>query len=203
VRRFEPWIGKNYSEGLDGLRLLVLGESHWGPKRWEYSEFTRDVLKRECFEKRDRFFTFIAKLARGVPPGEYLEDDEREDFWNRVAFYNYVPSIVRDRPRHRPSEDQWKAAPTQLRDVLKKLKPHAILVLGKELWWRLNEQETSSFLGANTKLRGGLRDFRCQPSDHVAVAMMIQHPSSFGMRYADWRPRVQKLLAHVRRTTLR
>ena len=31
MRVFEPWIGTQYrTTGLDGLRVLVLGESHYG-----------------------------------------------------------------------------------------------------------------------------------------------------------------------------
>ena len=32
MRVFDPWIGEFYrSEGISGIRLWILGESHYGP----------------------------------------------------------------------------------------------------------------------------------------------------------------------------
>lgn len=199
MRRFEPWIGKDYREGFDeGVRLLVLGESHWGKMEWEHSEFTRNVVRKWCFEERDRFFTTIAKLVLGLPPGVYLSNSARQTFWNQVAFYNYVPCIVGPGPRDRPSDTKWALAQEPFRDVVDELMPHAILVLGKELWWHLPEPDLRLRRDDASAIEDEARGYRCRRKDHLSIAMMIQHPSSFGMRYTTWRPRVQELFAAAR-----
>jgi len=194
MNRFEPWIGRDYTAGIGGVRLLVLGESHWGNSTYQYTEFTRDVVKKWCFQRRDRFFTSIAKLVLGIPPGVYLAEGPRQAFWNQVAFYNFVPVIVGPGPRDRPSEAQWSLATEPFCNVLTELEPHAILVLGKELWWHLPEPDSMIRLPIPSM---EIEIKRYRRGATFADAVMIQHPSSFGMRYADWRPRVQLFLGYV------
>jgi len=58
MRTLNPWIGTNYfKEGLDGVRLLIIGESHYGARGDERAEFTSAVVKEWGQDKRSSFFT--------------------------------------------------------------------------------------------------------------------------------------------------
>jgi hypothetical protein len=143
VRVFDPWIGKLYwDEGLLGVRVLVLGESHYGIPGEEYAEFTQGVVCEWAIEKRFAFFTKTAKLALGRGAGERVSDKERADFWGRVAFYNYVQSFL-PAARYRPTLNMWEAAGQPFLRLLEELSPKVVLVLGAELRSHLPELPTS------------------------------------------------------------
>jgi len=164
----------------------MLGESHYGETGTADADFTRATVKYWALERRSRFFTSAAKLVLGTASGVYLSDEDRRRFWHSVAFYNYVPTFVGETPRVRPTDQLWNAAVTPFRSVIRELRPHAILVLGAELWHRLE----------------GLRPFESHPdlfrlkisSNEDAIVTMSQHPSSFKFRIAEWQPRVRAML---------
>ncbi len=172
TRTFEPWIGSKYvAEGLDGLRLLIVGESHYGSGT-ESADFTRSIVQKWGREKRHRYFTTVAKLVldRG---SAYISDAERADFWDRVAFTNYVQSFVDEsaESRARPTEEMWEAAREPFRQTVRKADPDAILVTGLELGRRL-------------------------PNVDV-LCHSIQHPSQY-LKYAKWQPGVQSFFSSAR-----
>lgn len=167
---FSPWIGNLYdSEGLGGRKLLILGESHYGVEGTETAGFTSAVVEKWGLRKRHRFFTITAKLVLGMGSGEHLRDDVRSDFWNRVSFYNFIQEFVGPSPGYRPTTEMWNEAHGPLIKVIEKLKPDALLVLGKELQRHLPTV-----------------------SDHVSLCA-VKHPSR-GFRYSDWWPQVQAAL---------
>jgi hypothetical protein len=83
--------------------------------------------------RRHRFFTTIQKLVEDVPRGRWVRNDQREAFWNSVAFYNFVQSFVGAQPRCRPTSEMWDAAAKPFLEVLGKLQPQILIVLGSEL----------------------------------------------------------------------
>jgi hypothetical protein len=133
MRTFEPWIGKHYlAKGIDGVRLLILGESHYGKPGDEYAEFTQDVITEWGQERRDPFFTKVAKLLLCPISNVWLSDSDRTEFWEKVAFYNFI-QVFLPKARKRPTSEMWEAAKQPLLDVIAELRPHVILVLGSEL----------------------------------------------------------------------
>ncbi len=133
MRTFDPWVGSRYtSEGIGGRRLLILGESHYGGSDCEYAAFTSEVIRDMALQKnRLAFFSRVLRLVTGGRGP--LSDAERSDFWERVAFYNYVQSSPGDGPRCRPSAEMWIAAAEPLLSTLLELSPDVMLVLGLEL----------------------------------------------------------------------
>ena len=50
AKLFDPWIGKDYKEGIDGNTILVVGVQHWcDPKFWNCEE----ANPHECLENRN------------------------------------------------------------------------------------------------------------------------------------------------------
>ena len=172
---FNPWIGKHYgSENRFGVRVLVLGESHYGAKGMEKPTETEGVVRwftqraRTGEGKRHRFFTVIANILRGQ--GGWIDDSDLAAVFQEIAFYNFVQTFVGDAPRGDPSFRQWVDAQAPLKTVLDALKPDAVLVLGLELWDHVLEW----------------------PED-IAHAV-IAHPASSRLRYVDAIPKFEKLV---------
>lgn len=130
---FKPWIGSNYTTNKFGSRILVLGESHYGSPEDEYEDYTIDVVKMWGQENRLAFFTKIAKTLLNYDSSDYLNEHERYALWENVSFYNYVQAIVGEGARIRPSGEMWKKSEIALQEVIERLDPQIIIVLGKEL----------------------------------------------------------------------
>ena len=174
MRAFDPWVGPHYqTEGLAGTKLMVLGESQYpGPEyahlypggaptpgcRSSIQENVRELV----FENRNAFFTKITKLVLGQPAKKWVPQEARQDFWERVAFYNYIQWWL-SAARSRPSEQNWIDALAPFLDVLAELRPDVLLVLGNELASRLP---------------------KIFPSEIEVVK--IPHPSSKGFSYDPW-----------------
>lgn len=170
VRTFAPWIGANYwSEGLAGVRVLILGESHYGDADTERSSFTTEIVREWGQEKRLRFFTMIQKLLLGHGPG-WISDEARAEFWEQVAFYNFVQAFVGTEPRTRPTREMWDAARMPFLATLAELQPQVLVVLGLELATNLPQVPPSIFV--------------CK----------VPHPSSNGFSYQQWHPDVLSAL---------
>jgi hypothetical protein len=192
--RFEPWVGDRYdSGGLLGVRTLVLGESHYGESEDASSQVTRGVVQQWAMEKRSAFFTKVAKLLLNLPAGHWLSDETRAAFWHSVAFYNYVQEFPGASARIRPTEAMWQAARPAFFEMLNRLRPAAIIVLGFELWSRLPDPSSLQQVDDQTfKVYGG------DAFTPRVLAARVQHPSSGGFSYAPWSERVQALLDNVR-----
>lgn len=171
---FHPWVGAHYGrENRFGVRLLVLGESHYHEDP-EFSDcrFTQEVVRNLGQKKRHRFFTVIAKVLCGSE--DRIEDDKRSEIWEHTAFYNFVQSVVVPGPRIPPTFRQWCAAQSPFETVLQSLKPDAVLMLGWRLWEHVLHQPENVTFG------------------------VLPHPTNPQFRYEDAIPAFKKLLADTK-----
>ena len=168
MRVFDPWVGAQYwTVGLGGVRVLILGESHYGDIGAESATFTTEVVREWAQDKRHRFFTVTQKLVAGIGTDEWVTDEERAAFWEQVAFYNFVQAFPGPEPRYRPTQEMWAAASPAFLATLAELKPQVVVILGIELQGYLPE------------VPNGI---------HLCFA---QHPSSRGFQYGQWQPAIQ------------
>jgi len=133
---FRPWIGDKYeTEGIaEGIQLFILGESHYGTPDPNDSTFTRRVVaKYGQNDERHAFFTQTVKLVLGLTGDDYLSDEQQRQFWDRVAFYNYVQEYAGETPNGTVTPEMWADAEKPFLTVLEQLDPDALLILGKEL----------------------------------------------------------------------
>lgn len=164
MRTFDPWVGARYrTDGVSGMRVLILGESHYGDVGTESRSFTIEVVRKWGQEKRLRFFTLTQKLVLGRGPG-WVSSEERAEFWERVAFYNFVQCFTGPGPRYRPMEAMWHAAAQPFLDTLVELEPHLLVVLGFELHRHLPRVPQNVYVCG------------------------VQHPSSVGFQCGKWHP---------------
>lgn len=183
---FDPWIGSNYD--THGDRLLVLGESHYGPDSIP-ANFTR-VLTQKYVNREwsHRFWTNIMQVVSGRPHWEI----DRAEFWGRVAFYNYVQQPVSETAGVAPTSEMFAASKAAFFSVLDGLRPKTILVLSKRLWENLPPEG-----GPSQEIQGGdvSRETWVYPfSGGKALATWLPHPS-YGFSWRRWHPLVLALRA--------
>jgi len=187
---FQPWVGSQYDRGLNGTKVLLLGESHYGGVGDDAPahEVTSRVVQRWAIDGPTHpFFTKAYRVVCGTP----TPDRTREEFWNSVAFYNYVQAWVGNNPRVRPTPDEWKTGAAPFQDVLAALCPDRVVVLGKELWNQLPSPQESRTVTVNSN-QIEIRFY--STSSHTAQAAMVHHPSYPAFSYARWRPVIRALL---------
>lgn len=189
---FLPWKGADYLRGLDGCRLLVLGESAYSADtRDRYPNFTQDIVGRVVKGEHFPFFSRMSAVMDGaLGTGRFT--------WNAVAFYNFVQEFVGEHPRDRPTPQMWGSGMEPFEWVLSDLRPQAVLVVGADTWNHgLSPHFPKSATSSATESGEFVRSWRFADIPPV-VATWIDHPASFGFRSADWVERVSTLLAETK-----
>jgi hypothetical protein len=124
-RAFDPWIGRSYqAEGLNGARLLILGESQYDTDlteplcglRARDGSSTHRIVQDWGIDRPNAFFTKITKLVSGQLQG-IPSQEAKARFWHAVVFYNFVQWWLPG-PRSRPSQQMWQAARAPFLQVL-------------------------------------------------------------------------------------
>lgn len=148
---FKPWVGKNYfSSGLRGMKILILGESHYctselKPNGRCFPFCRKENMKSDCFSQtNDVVSNFVYDYAgegylqtflcfeRAVI-GKELSQQEREDFWNGVIFYNYI-QFSQSGPRIAPQQEHWEHSELALKELLEEYMPDYIIAWGARLY---------------------------------------------------------------------
>lgn len=180
-----------------GMRLLVLGESHYhetAPIGLDLPDMTEEVMARHLNGGNFQFFSRVEKLVMGATsPYDVTE------FWHSVAFYNYVPVVAANGSRKRPPEKLWYGqAPYLFQDLIRQEEVEAILVCGTQLWRRM----PAGLVERRDAYQAGRRSWREREYEvampYRAVAAHIPHPSgSFGWSYDRCEPVVKHLRNRV------
>jgi len=105
---FRPWIGKKYNTtGYEGKRILVLGESHYcgnelGEGKRCFPLCKKENMLPDCFSQTEDVIKWYLSEYTGEPfqrtfvcferavVGRELSQEEREEFWQSIMFYNYI-----------------------------------------------------------------------------------------------------------------
>ena len=119
--RFHPWVGSKYSNSPH--KVLLLGESHYDVAE-PHETYTQDIIQEWCINRNQpgRFFTGIIWVLYG-------SNEDLEDKFNWVAFYNYVQKFM-PAPRIHPSSTDYEEAQKPFLEVLGKLLPDFVVSFG-------------------------------------------------------------------------
>jgi len=136
---WEPYLGTSFKD----RRLLLLGEScySWIDKAGERCHPQQDHPKLtvgwaiQDIPRTDH--PLCQMMTRGLCGAYAPSLDARRAAWASVAFANYIPVTVGDNPRVRPKKAHWDQAANEWCDLLARVKPRNIVVIGKQLWDRL------------------------------------------------------------------
>lgn len=206
---FNPWIGKNYlTKGYQGKHILILGESHYcseelseggrcHPQCKEENMFvdcisqTKDVVQEAVYDYRGLPYqqTFLC-FERAVA-GKKLTQTEREEFWEGVAFYNYV-QFAQSGPRTAPKPEHWVYSEKAFKLLLSVYEPDYIIVWGVRLYNNIPKwgaQECKLELGD-----GDTADYRIYstPGKEIPV-LKVHHPSApTGKNWEYWHEVISK-----------
>lgn len=181
---FHPWIGQHYAHSPQ--RLLVLGESHYGPA--DMAGDSTVLLTQQYIDQiwSHRFWTNIMQVVAGRPYWEL----QRADVWHHIAFYNYVQQPVAETAGVAPDGAMFAASAEAFFTVLDRLAPHAVLVLSRRLWDNL---PPAGRAGASLPLDDGERETWLYPAaGGETLATWIPHPS-YGFNWSRWHPLVKAL----------
>lgn len=148
---FKPWVGKKYlSEGYNGKRILVLGESHYCKDVLEqdgrcWPSCQKENMKDDCFSQTEDVVDYFVYNYSGegylqtflcferAVLGKELTQEERESFWQSVMFYNYI-QYSQSGPRIAPHPEYWAMSEPAFKELLKEYLPDYIIVWGVRLY---------------------------------------------------------------------
>ena len=201
---FSPFVGKNYEhKGFNGLKLLILGESHYCGEDCEScgdisnnecADFTKTVIhgfinyKRGNEDHADWMRTFTR--FTNVLLNDKVDNETLIDFWDSVVFYNYVQSSTNG-PRISPTSLQFEKSKNAFIEVLEVYKPDLILVWGERLWYNL--PDTGKW-GEEDILDNG-KFYYYKVGDKETPAYKIYHPSTqyFNYEYSKYLKEAMRL----------
>jgi len=198
---FFPWIGSAYETGVTGgLKLLILGESHYGNPHDKERYLTQSVVENQLSgAARQGFLTRVQRLVSEATDRDSVVPTETP-FWHRVAFYNYVQELVGETARIRPSVGAWERSASAFVRQLEILQPHAVLVCGRALWDQLKSVDGLTDGPEINSTKPDVRSRTLHISGRtVGVAAPINHPASRGFKRERWLPVVDHLLSRADR----
>jgi hypothetical protein len=193
---FDPWnLGADVR--YRGIRLLLLGESHYDdgdPPETDSKKmrsWTVDAVRDWAVgSQRQRFFanTYVAVTSDRWAP----DSSDVSAFWNSVYFYNYVQDSVGIAARQRPTREMWQRSHASFEAVVQRLRPDAILVLGRATWRNMADGELAAPLDMGSP---PIREPHCATYRYgSALAAHTPHPSSTGFSPRVWSPLVAALV---------
>lgn len=178
--RFVPFVGGEYEEGLiDGLRVLLLGESHYG----KHEKATRDLTISEfedlAHDMPKIWHGFWGKLQRIAARDPKPSQEKAGVAWRHIAFANFVQQLAGERPRQRPDRAAWKTGNDALPVMLDRLQPNAVLILGKGTW---DHVKVGDYDGSSIQARESRKSereiWRLPHAGGHALSTWVYHPSA-------------------------
>lgn len=188
-----PWVGKDYLLGIEGKRVMVLGESHYCAKP---EQFTKDLTINIISDlldpnsEHEHYKNTYTKFERALY-GRIVEKSEKETLWNSILFYNFIQEPISG-PRIKPSNEQIELSTIAFFEVLEKYRPDCVIVWGMSLYNFLpnvgNPSNEIVVYGEECKtLEYILSD------DHSVKIMPIFHPSS-GFAWEYWHKFIKEFI---------
>lgn len=208
---FRPWVGKNYqSTGYKGKRILVLGESHYCIKDLEPGGrccplCKKENMKDDCYSQTEdvvntfihyydgeRYLQTFLCFERAIV-GKELTQEEREELWQSVMFYNYI-QFSQSGARIAPQADHWEKSELAFRELLEEYMPDYIIVWGARLYNGLpNWDGEGSVLQISENAKTDVWTYNVKGKRIPAIK--VHHPSSpSGKSWNYWHEFYKKFL---------
>ena len=184
--RFEPYIGKTYGK-LEGHRLLILGESHYGNNQPDDEKLTNWVMDNwQSGEYSHAVLTKTAKLLTGHEAAVIRQ--QRKSYFNGCIFYNYIQDYVGEK-HYSWNDPDFNRDTMYFEALIKEHAPTHILGWG----WRLGEGMLKTSLNITRDLT--IDGYRLTVGDVSCAMMFVTHPSARAKLNEKHSGRVARLIA--------
>ncbi len=174
-----PWVGNQYAQGINGKRVMVLGESHYCAHESEAVPAITNNIIRLLFDnesEHEGFMNTYTKFGRALAGGQRYDQD-KEALWSSVMFYNYVQTPISE-ARKAPKKEEFTNSEAALFDLLEQYRPHCMIVWGSRLYNNLPRKGNQT---EDIKLRDGkiIETWSYKlASGHMVYILPITHPSA-------------------------
>lgn len=163
---FQPYVGPAYAQSF--VRLLILGESHYGEPHPNPAEATRYVVQMWLSRQwAIRYLTVAGRVLTGLEAWQV----DREQTFSTLAFYNFIQTMMPN-IAVRPTPAQAIASHEAFREVLASLDPTHVLATGRRFLWNnmpaAEEPECEVFLG---RMMLPYREYRTPSGTAKVVAL--------------------------------
>lgn len=197
--RYCPWVGERYWE--QEQRWLLLGESSFGPgltDKQAVQQMIRANHDAPIDPSQNVTYRLLSGTERLMTGRDLLDSAGTKDFWQTVAFYNYLRENTQSSTQ-RPTIKQFKAALPAFNEVICQTKPDVVLVLGVKLWMALPGEQDGWVRGkerdivmpvtrlASRKLSVWTGYAKCAGLTHRFQCFPVMHPASKGFAAGAWR----------------
>ena len=183
-----PWIGENYFN--EKQKILILGISTYYKDVPSKKDCLNDLVKSICNGDKRRGTVYWTKIENLL----INKKENPEKFWNRISYYSYIQEIM-DGPKQKTPDEYWEYAKEPFIEILKKLMPDKVIVMGHEFFQNLpdNFEIQKSFeIEKSIKKKGKelkiayyfLMKRKFQKN---IVFLGFCHPSRIGFKNDEWR----------------
>ncbi|MDI9604169.1 MAG: hypothetical protein QM305_02385 [Bacteroidota bacterium] len=190
---FKPWVGKSYTQGIDGKRVMALGESHYcATPKDAVADLTSNVVNYYLSQEREHegWMNTYTRFASALMSGKMQSRAERLEVWNKILFYNYVQVPI-SATRVAPTSEQFATGEKPFFELLEQYKPHRILVWGKRLYNNL-PQQGDELPGIELPNGKSIEVWGYSlPDGSVVKLLPITHPSAPTFSPSEWYPIIQ------------
>jgi hypothetical protein len=191
----QPYIGENYSTGINNQKVLIIGESHYSENfdnSIETSDFTHEVTSGIIKDQVPiRFFQYVGSLF----------NENWTEIWQNVAFANLVQHVF-ENSTDQPNDDHKKTI-ISFYKYLDILKPDKVIVCSSRAWVEWFNTYIDSYEGVERHPQhpiGISCVFKYPYSDGKSMTIGINHPSDRNTNSRElyvnkWKNEIDKFLA--------
>lgn len=196
---YVPYEGASYGSGFKHqLRLLLLGDSFYGDT-W-FPTAPQEAIRHNVEHGSYQFFNDLQRIVTGASP---VSTEDRQAFWDKVAFTNMVQEPVATADSE-PSREQWAGAWAAFPEIIRRTRPDVIFVFSQRAW-DMERHFDSPFTGSAitdllpsipSKDAAYLRDFSALVPGRHALSGCFDHPSYVRRRgqWSEWHEWANQLL---------
>jgi hypothetical protein len=123
----QAWVGSDYERGLGGQRVLIAGFSHWSDEP-DTIDFTKNQVRSWAAGDEPKPFGVRLRAFFGI--------DNPAEFWNGIAFFNTLPTLIGGAIARFADgdEEQRRAVPKRVLGIIGELQPDRVFVFSRKAW---------------------------------------------------------------------
>jgi hypothetical protein len=186
---FRPWEGVNYAEGFNGKKILLLGDSQYNTGD-EDGDFVHNLVENFIGYKERNcphagYMNTYTKFTN-ILFGEKVDSKTTINFWQSIAFYNYVQKSQEGHSIS-PTNEEFDDSQSAFVEVLEDYQPDLVIVWGWRLWGRITKFGTETDFDTSEKM------YYLEAKNKKILACGIPHPRVLSYDWTDYLQEAIKL----------